>query len=162
LLRLIGEAPSSARDDSLVSAAERLVAHNYFVPATAAMSNLMGAGGLGLIRDSSLRMKVTEYAQSIEAFSSFATDFSNFQLREMRPALSRLLPLASPRFVTYLGGRGVSIPESSFRPDASVLRTIEFENLVVLRLGYEGDMAQEVVSLRREVEELIGMLESPR
>ena len=161
LLKLIEEPPSPARDDSLLVAAERLVAHNYFVPATAAMSNLIGAGGLGLIDDPAVRVKVTEYAQSVESFNSFAADFSNFQVREMRPALSRLLPLASPRFVEFLGGRGVLIPESSFRPNASLLRTLEFENLVVLRVGYEGDMAEEVVSLRSEVEELIGMLEPP-
>lgn len=162
VLRLLGEPPSSENDDSLVAFAWTLVAHNYFVPATAAMSNLIGAGGLGLIKDPALRLKVTEYAQSVESFNSFAADLSSFQLREMRPALAKILPLANSRWVDMMGSRGIAIPESSIRPDPSSLRTLQFENLVVLRMGYEGDMADEVVILSHEVDELIELLESSR
>ena len=105
---------------------------------------------------------MTEYAQSVESFNSYAADLSSFQLREMRPALSRVLPLANSRWVDMMGSRGIPIPESSFRPDPSTIRTLQFENLVVLRMGYEGDMADQVVSLSHEVEELIELLESSR
>lgn len=86
VLRLMGEPPSSERDDSLVAFSWTMVSHNYFVPATAAMSNLVSAGGLGLIQDPALRLKVTEYAQSVESFNSFTADLRDCQLRDMRPA----------------------------------------------------------------------------
>ncbi len=162
VLRLIGEPRSSERDDSLVAFSWTMVSHNYFVPATAAMSNLLSAGGLGLIQDPALRLKVTEYAQSVESFNSFTADLRDFQLRDMRPALSKILPLANRRWVEDLEKRGITIPESSFRADPSSLRTLQFENLVLLRVGYEGDVAELDVSLRHEVEELIELLESSR
>lgn len=162
VMRLIGEPPSPARDDSLVSAARLLIAHDYFVPATAAMSNLMGAGGLGLLRDTGLRLRVTEYAQSVESFNSYAADLSGFQLREMRPTLGRLLPQADRDMMEFMGNRGIPIPESAFRPDPSAVRTLQFENLALFRTAYEMDMADQVAGLLAEVEELITLLESSR
>ena len=162
VVRLIGEPPSAALDDSLVAAAWGLVSHNYFVPATSAMSNLLGAGEFSLLRDTDLRLKVTTYAQTVESFNSFAADLSNFQTRELRPVLGRVLPLAERRMVDLMDQADVRMPESGFQADAARLRTVEFENLAVFRAAYEADLQDAVRGLVEEVEGLIAALEAYR
>jgi hypothetical protein len=59
-----------------------------FRPATAALDNLVGAGGLGLFEDPALQLTVSNYGRAVDVHNEIQAELVQFQLNQLRPHLS--------------------------------------------------------------------------
>lgn len=116
-----------------------LVWYDEFSPATSALDDLVGSGGLRMLENSDLRLAILRYAQSIEDHNSVQADQVNFFFESFAPYLSKTVPLLELRYTRKIP----DLPtESVFEFDPiTLIDSMEFENLIVRRIGAESDGA---------------------
>lgn len=138
----------------------RLGFYSEFRPATSALNNLLGAGGLGLIESKELQLAISRYAQSIEDHNTLQTELVEFNLLSFAPFLSDRIPLLEINFIA--GSDAPDLPsESKFELDlTSLTESLQFENLVVRRIGAELDAKLFARRLLDSIDELAPLLES--
>lgn len=138
----------------------RLGFYSDFRPATSALNNLLGAGGLGLIKSKELQLAISRYAQSIEDHNILQAELVEFNLLSFVPFLSDRIPLLDINFIT--GSDAPHLPsESRFEFDpASLTESLQFENLVVRRVSGELDAKLFALRLLDRIDELTPLLEN--
>jgi hypothetical protein len=160
VLALMGRSENPAVVDSLELAAASLLFYEVFVPGTAALDNLLGGGGLGLLDDPAVRLELARYSQSLGMFDSYSDDLISFQTNRVRPALDRVVSLRTDGFLRMMARREVEVPPNGRTFDPGALRTLEFENLVAGRVGQETDMVRQSQALMEQSAALIRTLEA--
>ena len=138
----------------------RLGFYSEFRPATSALNNLFGAGGLGLIESKERQLAISRYAQSIEDHNVLQAELVKFNLLSFVPFLSDRIPLLEINFIA--GSDAPDLPsESKFELDlTSLTESLEFENLVVRRVSAELDAKIFAQRLLDSIDELAPLLES--
>ena len=158
LLRGMQDIDSADSSFSMQEQISKLGFFNDFRPATSALDNLIGAGGLGLLESTELQLAVSKYAQSISDHNVVQAEVVEFSLRSFHPFLSDHVPLLEINFVTKVS----ELPSHSrfeFDP-MPLVESLQFENLVLRRIATEADAKQYAQRLLDVSEKLIPLLQS--
>lgn len=114
--------------------------YDDFRPATSALDDLVGSGGFRMLENSDLRLAVLKYAHSIDVHNSVQAEQVKFLLQSFIPYLSKTVPLLEFRYTREIP----DLPtESVFEFDPMpLIDSMEFENLIVRRIGAESDAVE--------------------
>jgi hypothetical protein len=158
LVRMIeGDAQGIAADAMLPPLSE-LTLFSDFRPATAALDNLVGAGGLGLFQDAGLQLAVSKYGQALEDHHVLQAELAQFQLNHFMVFLREQVPLLETRFSNRMPEPK---PASKFEFDPVTLaNSLQFENLLLTRIRSEGDAINFAQKLLDSTQDLRARLES--
>ncbi|MEM7430504.1 MAG: hypothetical protein AAF351_01065 [Pseudomonadota bacterium] len=158
LLRLMKNddlGPSDERTRALVTS---MVFIDDFRPATSALDNLLGAGGLGLLENTKLQLAVSQYGQSIYNHNTLQDELLEFFFGVFIPFLSERISLLDVDFVHQ--ELSDQLPNSSFQFEPSALaNSMQFENLVARRVNAEYDAARFAQRLIESANALVVQLE---
>jgi hypothetical protein len=158
LLRLMEDADPEASNERIRALISELTYFDDFRPATSALDNLVGAGGLGLLDNAELQLAVSKYAQAIDDHNVLQVELADFFWQELIVFLSERSPLLQLTFAD----RNIPDPRprGGFELDlAMFMESLQFENLVVRRITADGDAARFAQRLLGAAEELIPLLE---
>ena len=138
-----------------------IVFFSGYRPATAALENILGAGGLQLLDDTELQLAVSRYAQAIDNHNMLQAEHADFFRTEFDAALSAWIPYSE---INYLGdGAAVTIPGGEFEFDpASLAGSMAFENLLLRRVGLEDNAMVFADRLLSAANDLAARLETGR
>lgn len=156
LIRVLEGEVSSIEPEYMLSLLGPLTTFTDFRPATAALDNLVGAGGLGLFGDAELQLAVSRYAQAIEDHNALQLELAHFHLDQFIVFLREKVPLLSATPAQLSEPR----PTGQFEFDPSALiGSLKFENLLLSRIISENDSARFSQNLLNAIEELRPRLE---
>lgn len=133
-----------------------LVYFGDFRPTTAALDNLVGAGGLGLLENSELRFAILKYAQSVSDHNLVQAEQADFFHQFFVPFLSKNVPLLEFEYIKNIP----NLPTQSalkFDP-CPLINSMEFENLTVRRIAAESDAgryAQKLLNVTGKLQQLL-------
>ncbi|MFK7955730.1 MAG: hypothetical protein AB8B96_06505 [Lysobacterales bacterium] len=151
---------SDAARETLLQRISRFSYISDYRPATAALDNLVGAGGLGQFDNASLQLAVSSYSQAIQNHNVLQSELTDFFFHELVPYLSEHIPLLSIHFVS---GIPEPVPTSRFDLDLTALtESMPFENLVLRRISAEFDAKTTANRLLTATQELRQRLEQAR
>lgn len=159
LIRLLDGEVSSMEPDYVLSLLGPLTTFTDFRPATAALDNLVGAGGLGLFGNTDLQLAVSRYAQAIEDHNALQLELAHFHLDQFVVFLREYVPMLSATTASLPEPRPTS--QFVFEPTALV-GSLKFENLLLSRIISENDSARFSQNLLNAIEELRPRLERIR
>lgn len=152
LIQLMGQAESSVSSDSMFTLISSLTLFADFRPATAALDNLLGAGGLGLVDDPTVQLAVSRYSQAIADHNVLQVELADYQNNRFHVYLSQTVPILGTRYASSVRE---SVPQQRFAFDPQpLLSSLEFENVVLGRIRSEGDAATYVQRLLDALEAL--------
>lgn len=158
LLKDLIEAESADNSASIQAKLSAFVYIADFRPATSALDNLVGGGGLGLIESAELQLAISRYAQKLSDHNVLQAELAELFFQHLIPFISDSLPLLQVDFVG--GGLQEPLPESQFAIDLTALKeSMQFENLVVRRISAEVDAVKFARRLIDAADALIGLLE---
>ncbi len=144
------------KDDSVLPLLSELAVFADFRPATAALDNLLGAGGLGLFEDTGLQLAVSNYGRAIDRHKEIQNELVEFQLNYFIVFLRDQVPLM---WTAYANRMPEPRPAGRFEFDPSALTdSFKFENLLLSRIRAESDAAKFAQQLLTSIEELKPLL----
>lgn len=160
LLRDLQETYSADKFVSIRELVSKLGYFSDFRPATSALDNLLGAGGLGLIESKELQLAISKYAQNIEAHNALQAELVEFNLLSFIPFLSDRIPLLEINF--FAAAEVPDMPSKSRFElvPISLTESLQFENLVVRRVTAEMDAKRYAQRLLVSIDELAPLLEN--
>ena len=156
LLGLVSPEADLGQADSLAQLLPRIIRRPTFHPPTGTLNELLGSGTLSLIQNDSLRAKLASFHSQLEGLTVTQEYGSRVVFDQLVPYLNQHVPMLEYGLL--------ATGESSFgnhRP--TVLRSMEFENLVQTRLmGIRftllamDDVGEFILSVRRSIEVELG------
>lgn len=160
LLHVLQSEPSAESSASLKSLTSKLGYFQDFRPATSALDNLIGAGGMGLLESVELQHAVSKYAQSLKYHNVVQAELVDYCLNTFFPFLSDHVPMIEIGFVNGVP----DMPQGSrFEFDPQPLTdSLQYENLVVRRISAEGDAIQFATIFLGLSDELVQLLQQER
>jgi len=157
LIRVMGEAGSPQAADSILLLISELTTFSDFRPASAALDNLVGAGGLGLIENSDVQLAVSRYSQAISDHNVLQSELASYQINEFMGFLRGSVPLLLTDYSASVR-ESVSSPRFDFDP-GPLVGSMEFENVVLGRIRSESDASNYARRLLEALESLAELLE---
>ncbi len=151
LLRFTGPQAQSIDPDSLGAFIPPLTRIPYFSPQLGSLGALLSSGNLGIIDSPDIREALAEFPVALTALNRTQDYGAQLVLGDFLPALAPHIPLR--RY--GMASRGTT----AFTGDARILlRSLEFENLVQVRLMNHELALSAAATLEERIESLLDML----
>ncbi|MEM1263250.1 MAG: hypothetical protein AAGH76_12695 [Pseudomonadota bacterium] len=125
-------------------------------PATSALDNLVGAGGLALLGSPELQLAISRYRRAIEHHNVIQNELATLFVDTFAETLGQHVPLLAIRFADFDSG---VIPESGYQFDPDRLRTEAIENILVRSISAEDDAAEFAQRLVEAIDTLVAILD---
>lgn len=138
LIRLMEDSDTIESTGSIQAQLSKLTRFSDFRPATAALDNLVGAGGFGLLDNPELQLAVSKYSQAIDDHNVLQVELADFIFHTFNVFLSNHVPLLKVDFAN--DDLPEPRPQGRFEFDPALLTSsFHFENIVVRRVSAEAD-----------------------
>lgn len=158
LLRLLQIDDLGSSEERVRAVLTKMIFIDDFRPATSALDNLLGAGGLGLLDNTDLQLAISQYGQSLHNHNTLQDELLELFFGTFIPFLSERISLLDVPFVNEQLRE--QLPDSDFHFDPSILaNSMQFENLVIRRVSAEYDAARFAENLIESANALVVHLE---
>ncbi|MEM8983709.1 MAG: hypothetical protein AAGC71_11825 [Pseudomonadota bacterium] len=156
LIDLLSQTEPVADSDAILRLTRRVARFDDYRPATSALDNLVGAGGLALLDSSELQLAISNYRQAIEHHNVLQNELAALFVGPFAETLGEHVPLVAIRFADFDAG---VVPNSGFEFDPDRLRTEAFENILVRRISAEDDAAEFSDRLVQRIDALLALID---
>lgn len=158
LIRLVGDGISEGPHERVRELVLEIQYFDTYQAATAALDNIIGAGGLGRLEDPQLQLAISKYSQAVQNHNVVQEELADLVVNDFTVFFADRIPYLAIGFADR--ALSVSPPESAFTFDAAVLvGSMQFENMMVRRIVAENDAAKFGRRLIQATEDLIEHLE---